>query len=886
VRDECEDAMARALGRELKPTEARDVEDTVNLQMRLLARSDPQAWAQLSPDQRLQQGAQAAAQAMIDELKLKQRRVALQIAAHDRIDSNLAERFEELDNQNAKPGAKMRAVSSLLAFDSSGKGQMSAESWGRAIANEAFGRLLPLWNSVKGFAHLFEDKKGVSDLVHELFGEETGNVTAKAGAKAWMQATDELRDRYNAAGGDVGKLEDWHYPQSWSQARVASAAGDPSASLEKFTADMLPLLDRGKYLNADGTRMSDDDLKGMLAHVFDTITTDGANKTEAEFKRQTKAGTPTSTYSGSGFGGLLANRMSAHRALFFKDADSYLSAQGLYGEQSLWPALTNHIRSIARDIGMVETLGPNPEAAFKYFNQRTQLDELRASPASANKINSAAKYNDALYKTVSGNDGVVNDKILAAGQAFRNFETAAKLGRVVITALGDEAGMASTAFANKVPWSETLMRELTYLNPANGEDRDAASHAGLGLNRLIGGLNRFGQEDMQLIGGSGPADAIRNFTSKLATGVLNASGAEGMWDTRRKALGSVLMSYLGKWTRQAENFKDLSFDDAGMLTRKGVGETDWQVWKRAELEDWGMKHGVLTPDSVWKIPDAKLADLGDPTALKRHASTLLLGHVLEETGMGVMDTGARERTSMRFGTQAGTVAGELTRSALLFKSFSMSMMMKHWARAASMPTASSAAQYAATLLVTGTIMGAVANQLRNVISGKNPQNMAEPQFWGESVLRGGGLGFYGDFLYSEMTQHDTSLIPALLGPLATEAESVWNLTGAAAFKASRGERTDEGAKLIRFARGEIPFLNMWYTQAAFDHLIWNNFQEAASPGYLDRMQAKAYAARGTSWWWNPQEATPSSAPDIREAWQPQRGAEQIDKMADAIGMNR
>src|SRR6202044_2213010 len=107
---------------------------------------------------------------------------------------------------------------------------------------------------------------------------------------------------------------------------------------------------------------------------------------------------------------------------------------------------------------------------------------------------------------------------------------------------------------------------------------------------------------------------------------------------------------------------------------------------------------------------------------------------LEETGMGVMDTGARERARTLFGTTSGTVAGELARSVMLFKSFSFSMMMKHWARAAAMPGGGATAAYVARLLVTGTIMGALATQLRDVASGKDPANIAEPQFWGESFL--------------------------------------------------------------------------------------------------------------------------------------------------------
>lgn len=1162
MRDDCQFAVEDALGRPLRAGEAKGIEDQVSLQMRLLARKDPQAWSALSSAERFHQGAEAAAGAIIADLKLKQQRVRLQIAAHDRIENALNEAFEQLPDK-AKPGDMLHAFSQVLAFDAKAKGMRSVETNATAVQNESLGRLMPLWSSVKGFAGLFENREGVRALVHELFGEDSGNAAAKGGAKAWTQVTDELRDRANAAGGDIGKLDEWRYPQSHSQPRIARAG------LDKWAADTLPLLDRDKYLRTDGSRMSDDAVHDFLRNAYDSIITDGQNKVEPG--------------KGRPGGSSVANRQSASRQVFFKDAESYMTYQGQYGDRNLWSTLTGHIRSISRDIALMETLGPNAEQTFRYFNDRTRLDELRSQPAGKAQIDKGSKFNEALFDYVAGKREVVNQKVADVGQSFRNFETATKLGKVVITALGDEAGMAATAFANRVPWSEMFSREMTYLNPANGADRDTAAHSGLGVNGAIGGLNRFGQEEMQLSGGEGAAAGVRNFTSKLATGVMHASGAEAMWDTRRRALGSVLMSYLGKWTREVPNFSDINVQDHGMLANKGVTDTDWQVWRHAEPEDWGMKHGVLTPKAIAAIPDEKIdqaiapkiealhgeaqrqiddlnardakdqgwinaraeklgtwvermkarlndqATRGDKevtglrqrlTALydqldtansyfkqtadnqvnlrelrragvtegrnqvatdqvagklrqvmrdtdtvkgalegefkerfvgqeqeinrliesgderkiafamdrsdqmfteanarltdrlagaddkltaqingavekvsqmrdqvkaadalwnrantsrpnfndlraqgvregraretinslrkqireltsgsaqnasladfhdswgerkkefeeyvdkvqqrmqgrqqvaeriqrdlepsiaqarqdaRRHAATMLLGHVLEETGMGVMDTGARERVGMTFGTKAGTTAGELTRAAFLFKSFSWSMMMKHWSRAASMPTASDRAQYAARILVTGTVLGALATQLRNLASGKDPANVAEPQFWGESFLRGGGLGFYGDFLYSELTSHDTSLIPALMGPLATETENAWNLTGGAAFKAARGERTDEGAKLVRWGKGNIPFANMWYTQAAFDHLIWNAMQDAASPGYLDRMQSKAYAQRGTSWWWKPGDSLPTNGPDFAKAWQPDLGREQLQRIAAATG---
>lgn len=877
MKSECQSAVETALGRELKPGEADQIDREVNLQMRLAGRGDPDAWAARTPEERLKVGADRTAAKMLSDLKLAGNRIRLQIAAHDRVDNALNDRLEERDQLNlkTKPGELLRDVSNTLAFDARGHGFMSAETWGKSIAQEAFGQLMPLWTSIKGFAGLFENEAGINALQHEFYGEDSGNAAAKAGVAIWKKITSGFLDRGNAAGMNIGFLEDWGKPQAWSQHLIAQVTPD------RFAADMLPHFDRDMYIHDDGTRMTDAEMTEMLTRSHDTITTDGQNTN--------KPGAPTGI-------GMLANRNSAHRAFFFKSADDFLAAQGKYGEGTLWPTLVRHIQTMGRDIGLVETHGPNAARQYQYFLDRALLQELRLNPGAKSKIMAQYKLYQSMFDYAAGSRDVVNQKIADIGQTFRNYEVATKLGGVAITALGDEAGMAATAFANRIPWTETFARQMHYLNPANGEDRAIANHAALGINSIIGGLQRFSMEDLNLDSGEGKTGAMRQFTAKLSQAVLKLGGAEGMWDGRRKGLGSVLMSYLGKRVGEVEHFADINPTDHGVLAHKGITETDWQVWRAAEGEDWGMKYPVLTPKAVWAIDDAKLKDAIaknvpgvdpdkiDTVALKRHAATALLGHTLEEVGMGVMDTGVRERARMAFGTQAGTIGGELVRSGMLFKGFSASMMMKHWARAGDMPTGADTASYVARLVTMGLITGAVALQLRALYSGQNPRNIAEPGFWGDALLRSGGLGFYGDFLYSEMTSHDTTLTPALMGPLATEAEEVWNLTGGNAFKHARGERTDELAKLIRFGRGDIPVLNMWYTKAALDHLVWNDMQEAVSPGYLGRMENRAFINRGTTYYWDPGEHLPSAVPDASKVWQPGLGAEQIERLKQQTGL--
>ena len=828
MREDCLEAVSTMLGRQLSATQGTKIEERVRNMMKVLARQNPEEWRAKSYTTRLYEAAAAAAQDMKEELARKRANVEKTIAAHDRIENFLASQPHE------KSGDTLRAVSKLADFDTRGGGYTSVQSWANAVRSEAYGNLMATWEAIPGrFFGLFEDEKGVGDLWKELHGEESGNAVAKQGAAAWRKTTEELRNRFNDAGGNVGKLEDWSKPQHHSQMRVAAAG------VEKWISDILPKLDRDKYVNQDGSRMDAEQMQSFLGHAYDSIITDGHNGSE----------------SGSVTGaGVIANRNAAHRQIFFRDSDAAAAYNALYGESSLNNVLSGHISRLSRDVALAERLGPNAAATFKHFNDRALLDELRQDPTKSAKLRKQAIFNERLFDAVSGKDQVVDQRVANAFQTFRNWMTASKLGKVVITALSDEAGMFSTCVANHVPYGQALVEELKRVPP--GEARTFAEHTGLGVDATMGHMNRFAQEEF----GS-------SFSGKMASTVMRLSGAERMWAARRQGLGTVLMSSIGKLTRTIEHVADLTPEDHGVLAKKGVTDQTWQVWRRAEPENWGGKSTVLTPKSIWQIPDAKLADLGDPRALKREAATQLLAHTLEEAGMGAMDTGPRQRVAVNLGTQRGTYGGEIWRSMNLFRGFAFSMMMKHWARAADMPGVGRA-KYLAPLFVYGTAMAALGNQIRNLLAGQDPDNMSvrdNPGFWGKAILRGGGFGFFGDFLYNETTQNDTSLAAAIGGPAATTLEDIIKLTHEAAFKHSRGEQTDEKAKLIRFVKGNIPLINMWYLQAAADHLIWNNLSEAANPGYLARMQAKQEATYGKTYFWRPDEALPHAGPDLGKA---------------------
>src|SRR3546814_4038563 len=94
------------------------------------------------------------------------------------------------------------------------------------------------------FFGLIENPEGVRALVRELHGQDSGNATAKAGAKVYHEVAESLRKRFNAAGGDVGRLEDWGMPHHQSQLRVAKAGKEAwvAERSEEHTSELQPLM--------------------------------------------------------------------------------------------------------------------------------------------------------------------------------------------------------------------------------------------------------------------------------------------------------------------------------------------------------------------------------------------------------------------------------------------------------------------------------------------------------------------------------------------------------------------------------------------------------------------------------------------------------------------
>src|SRR6185295_15182540 len=136
------------------------------------------------------------------------------------------------------------------------------------------------------------------------------------------------------------------------------------------------------------------------------------------------------------------------------------------------------------------------------------------------------------------------------------------------------------------------------------------------------------------------------------------------------------------------------------------------------------------------------------------------------------------------------------------------------------------------LMTSLTLMGALSIELKDLVSGKNPRDATTPKFWGAAFSQGGGLGIFGDILYTGVGGNSRSGQPNwtnLAGPVAGTAADLANVTLGNLGQAAQGKDTKAAAELLRFARSNTPFLNLWYLKSAIDHAGFNELQDSLSP---------------------------------------------------------
>jgi len=641
---------------------------------------------------------------------------------------------------------------------------------------------------------LLRSTKGQKNIIRELYGVNTGDGDAAKIAGDLREMFEMLRVRANRAGAGIDKLESWALPQSHDVSRISKAG------FEKWFNDTSKLIDRKNTFN----KMSEEKFRNVMQGIWKSLASDGTIKIKltGQHKFLRKVG----------------NRHQEHRLLHFADGDKWIEYNRLYGKSDeLLEVVEGYINMMSRDIGAMEALGPDPDGAMR---------TLRAHVKKRTMNRGAGNLAQNIYDDLMMGDDIVNTSLARIGQGLRTAQNV-KLHSAVLSAISDPVFMAITNAYSGLPIMKPMMRMLKNVVGGTKMDRQIAinfiSNADLIVNRASSRY-RYGE-----LSGFG-------MWTKAVDAGLRATGLNHWTYSAKHAFGLEFMSFVG--TNASKPMKELPKRLQKTFKRYGINEADWDQFKGAVVK----REGAVYVDPS-ALPDQELR-------------IKLAGMIDAESSFAVPESTARVR-AMLVGkkTAKGTFWGETKRTALVFKTFPVTIMALHLSRALRSRSNLTKTAYLASLLGGTYAIGLLSSQAVELVNGRERMDWKSPALHLAALKRTAGLDFFGELVMPHTGKFD---VPGFIaGPVGADV----NKLGTLVMGGSKELLTDNksiheayGPKFSRLLKGYEGITTPWYAKLAMQRALWDNVDRLLDPQW-DRKQMnmiKRHRREGKEdYWWSP-----------------------------------
>jgi hypothetical protein len=685
----------------------------------------------------------------------------------------------------------------------------------------------------RGAAHL-------ENMVRHLFGENTGDAAAKDLATAWRKTTDASVDMFNAAGGAMRKLADWNMPQAQSYGKILKQGGQDGA---EWIADHIRWLDWSKMAWPDGSPIGEGSRIDVLKDVYKTLSTDGLSKIDPSAFR--------------GQGSAVGNAMNEHRFLRYKDGASWLEMHGKYGEGTVFDVMAGHIDSMAHQTALIRNFGPNPQASADRLKAAATVAALNNGGTEAAKTTEAVLKStfDPMFATIMRRNAVDPHSIVAASvTATSNLLTAAQLGSASLLAIpGDFMTAAAVQIFNKTGLSPfnglgTYLKTLAF---DAAHQKEIALQSGFVLDGAIS--STYAHQRFNGVATYGPEVSKRISDTMMRLSLMNGHTEAARW--------SVQQEMMGLFNRYAKTpIEELPF--GAMLDRYGVTAKEWDAFRNGV-----QAHSPAEGVNLLRPIDLLQSSVDGKEGLFRQFQSM----VLEESRKAVPEATIEGAVTLKSTTRPDTLVGALLHSFAMYKNFPVSMMMIYGRAAMANPDRLGRLGMIGGLGAGMTVMGALGVQMKELSKGRDPLPMNTPAFWGQSMLSGGAMGIWGDFLFSNVNRMGNSPAETAAGPLIGFGNDVRKLAFGDTFKWVDSFGHQEGsawdakfpARAVEFAKRYTPGSNLWYARLALERNVFDRMQELADPRAYSSWNQKMQKQRrenGNEYYWTPGTPLPDRAP--------------------------
>lgn len=441
----------------------------------------------------------------------------------------------------------------------------------------------------------------------------------------------------------------------------------------------------------------------------------------------------------------------------------------------------------------------------------------------------------------------------------RAWQSLSKLGGALLSSFADLPVAASEMRYQGKSFLGSLGEMTAGLAKGRGslEQREILSSFGVYGDAMRGEImRRFSADDS--VGG------------KMSRGMSLFFKLNGLswWTDANKASAGLMMAHnLAQNKGRAWASMDKDF------TRTlGLYDIDAGKWDLLRGMDTRMADGrdYMTTDGIPGIPDerisAYLTEQGrkvSDAAIRETREGLersLRAYVNDRVSYAVLEPDARTRSIMNQGTRPGTIMGDLNRFMTQFKSFPAAYMQKTLGRElygrgyaptplgegyrgskdliAALRNGNGERLAMMQLVLWTTAFGYLSMSAKDAVKGRQPRPPNDYKTWIAAMTQGGGFGIMGDFMFGEVSRFGNKPLETLAGPTLGTAANALDLWA----KIRSGD--DAASSALRLAQNNTPFLNLFYTRIAMDHLFLWSVQEALNPGSLRRTEQRIQKENG------------------------------------------
>jgi len=664
------------------------------------------------------------------------------------------------------------------------------------------------------------------EIKKEMLGVNTGIREAKEIANVLKNSQEQLRLTLNDLGANIQKLDDWITRTVHNTEKMANASKKSRLIEENRSAWVEYIRERLDIKRTfpgitDSTKINE-----ILKDVYNSLLSGD----------HLKHGGAISIYGTRN----VANRLNASRVLHFKDAVARHEYDIAFGEPSLKDSVLSVIENSARHIPLIEFLGTNPENGFEKLLSLLRKKYKDTNPQYVKDLNVSNFKNQ--FAELDGSVNIVGSATLAkVGMVVRGFQRIGKLGFTPISSFSDLA---------------------FYVSATNFQGRGLLTGIYESLNVLFKSQDKEAMEVLQIVSNSyinsntnaySQADSFGKF-GKFENSFFKWIGMNKWVSNLKSGMALGLSRHYGMLAEKT--FGSLEIRERNLLKLYGIDEGKWDLLRSIKTLDIGEKR-YLTAEGVKELSDDVIKKYVGKNISDREIRNfkrdleITWRNVLVDQGIKASpEPDTAVRAFMNQGLEKGTAGGEGIRFIGQFKSFGVTIWKNIIQRELKGygPDDSKYSQVAGltTLIAMGTIMGYIAMSAKDMLRGRSPRDPSKGSTILEALAQSGSLSIYGDFMIGQIqNQYGSNVFETLAGPTASDTSKILSLIF------NPKEPAKIGKKLLEFAEGNAPIINMWYTRAAYDYLIGYNIKEFLDPGFFERMRLKHEEKRGQTYFLKP-----------------------------------